>query len=86
MKNDNTFVRMRSGDHLGDAKMSKKAPCSVEFNFFIIAIDRNGFGRTKEVGLMYKALPEFLIFAWGFSIFQSLVMFLPVFSTSKDHN
>ena len=24
MKNDNTFVRMRSGDHLGDAKMSKK--------------------------------------------------------------
>ena len=24
MKNDPTFVRMRSGDHLGDAKMSKK--------------------------------------------------------------
>ena len=24
MKNDTTFVRMRSGDHLGDAKMSKK--------------------------------------------------------------
>ena len=24
MKNDFTFVRMRSGDHLGDAKMSKK--------------------------------------------------------------
>ena len=24
MKNDATFVRMRSGDHLGDAKMSKK--------------------------------------------------------------
>ena len=24
MKNDSTFVRMRSGDHLGDAKMSKK--------------------------------------------------------------
>ena len=23
-KNDTTFVRMRSGDHLGDAKMSKK--------------------------------------------------------------
>ena len=34
MKNDATFVRMRSGDHLGDAKMSKKAPRSVEFNFF----------------------------------------------------
>ena len=24
MKNDTTFVRMRSGDHLGDAKKSKK--------------------------------------------------------------
>ena len=24
MKNETTFVRMRSGDHLGDAKMSKK--------------------------------------------------------------
>ena len=24
MKNDTTFVRMRSGDHLGDKKMSKK--------------------------------------------------------------
>ena len=24
MKNDTTFVRMRSGDHLGDAKISKK--------------------------------------------------------------
>ena len=33
-KNDATFVRMRSGDHLGDAKMSKRAPRSIEFNFF----------------------------------------------------
>ena len=24
MKNDTTFVRMRSGDHLGDEKMLKK--------------------------------------------------------------
>ena len=24
MKNDTTFVRMRSGDHFGDAKISKK--------------------------------------------------------------
>ena len=24
VKNDTTFLRMRSGDHLGDAKMSKK--------------------------------------------------------------
>ena len=26
MKNDKIFFRMRSGDHLGDAKMSKKGP------------------------------------------------------------
>ena len=25
MQNDTTFVPMRSGDHLGDAKLSKKA-------------------------------------------------------------
>ena len=24
MKNETTFVRMRTGDHLGDAKISKK--------------------------------------------------------------
>ena len=35
MKNDTTFVRMRSGDHLEDAKCRKRAPRSVEFNFFI---------------------------------------------------
>ena len=34
MENDTTFVRMRIGDHLGDAKMSKRAPLSVIFNFF----------------------------------------------------
>ena len=50
MKNDTTFVRMRSGDHRGDAKMSKRAPRSVEFNFLLIAIDRNGFRRMKEEG------------------------------------
>ena len=36
MKNDITFVRMRSSDHLGDSKMSKKkkkAPHFVEFKF-----------------------------------------------------
>ena len=29
MKNDATFVRMRRGDHLGDAKMSKKGTLLV---------------------------------------------------------
>ena len=34
MENDTTFVRMRSGDHLGDAKISKKAPSFVKFKLF----------------------------------------------------
>ena len=33
MKNDTNLVRMRSGGHLGDAKMSKKAPRFIEFKF-----------------------------------------------------
>ena len=51
MKNDTTFVPMRSGDHLGDAKMSKKGTS-------LIAIDRNGFCRMKEEGQIYKTLPQ----------------------------
>ena len=36
MKNDTTFVRMCNGDHLGDAKMSKKGtPAPSNLNFFI---------------------------------------------------
>ena len=68
MKNDTTFVRMRGGDLLGDAKKSKKAPRSVKFNFLLIAIDRNGFRRMKEEGLIYKKVAsDFLIFAQGLS-------------------
>ena len=51
MKNGTTFVRIRSGDHLADAKMSKKghlAPSNL--NFLLNAIDRNGFRRMKEEG------------------------------------
>ena len=35
MKNDSTFVRMRSGHHVGDEKDRKRAPRYVDFNFFI---------------------------------------------------
>ena len=59
MKNDASFVRMRSGDHLGDAKNVEKghlAPSNL--TFLIIAIDRNGFRRLKEEGLTYKMLPQ----------------------------
>ena len=48
MKNDTTFVRMRSGDHLGDAKMSKRAPHSVEFNFFINCDRQKRFSQNER--------------------------------------
>ena len=62
MKNDTTFVRMRSGDHLGDAKNVEKghlAPSNLTLTFLLIAIDRNGFRRTKEEGQINKTLPQF---------------------------
>ena len=49
MKNDTTFVRMRSGDHLRDAKNVEKghlAPSNL--TFLIIAIDRNGFSQNER--------------------------------------
>ena len=58
MKIDTTFVRMRIGYHLGDAKMSKRAPCFVELTLLQITMDENGFGRMTEEGKIYKALPQ----------------------------
>ena len=58
MKNDTTSVRMRSGDHLGDAKMSKKAPRSGEFNFIINCGRQKRFRKMKEEGQIYKTLPQ----------------------------
>ena len=68
MKNDTTFVRMRSGDHLGDAKMSKRAPRSVEFNFFINCDRQKRFAQNerRRVDLLNVA-SDFLIFAQGLS-------------------
>ena len=75
MKNDTIFVRMRRGDHLGDAKMSKKrAPRSVEFDFFINCDRQKRFSQKerRRVDLQNFA-SDFLIFASG----PSLVMILP---------
>ena len=60
MKNDTTFVRMRSGDHLEGRKNVEKghlAPSNL--TFLIIAIARNGFRRMKDQGQIYKTLPQF---------------------------
>ena len=65
MKNDTTFVRMRSGDHLGDAKMSKRAPRgSVEFNFFINCDRHKRFSQNERRRVdLQNIASEFLIFA-----------------------
>ena len=59
MKSDTTFVRMRSGDHLGECKNVEKghlAPSNL--TFLLIAIDTNDFRRMKEEGHIYKTLPQ----------------------------
>ena len=39
-------------------KCRKRAPRSVEFNFFINCDRQNGFRRMKVEGLIYKTLPQ----------------------------
>ena len=81
MKNDTTFVRMRSGDHLADAKNVEKGHLApTNLTVLLIAIDTNGFRRIKE-GQIYKILPQIFQFLPRdlVMIFQSLVMILPHF-------
>ena len=58
MKNDTTFVRMRSGNHLGDTKMSKRAPRSVEFNFFNNCDRQKRFSQTERSRADLQKLPQ----------------------------
>ena len=66
MKNDATLVRMRSGNHLGDAKCRKRAPRSVEFNFFISCDRQKQFSQNenwKKKADLQNLASDFLIFA-----------------------
>ena len=56
MKNDTTFVRMRSGTL--ETQKCRKGGTSLRLTFLLIAIDRNGFRRMKDEGLIYKTLPQ----------------------------
>ena len=68
MKNDTTFVRMRSGDHLGDAKMSKKGTSLRQFNFFIKCDRQKRFSQNeKRRADLQNLASDFLIFAPGLS-------------------
>ena len=85
MKNDTTFVLMRSGLSPWKRKNVEKrhlAPSNLAF--LLIGINTNGFRRMKEEGQIYKTLPQIFIF-WPrdlVMIFQSSVMILPLL---KDH-
>ena len=59
---------MRSGDHLGDAKKSKRAPRFVEFNFFIICDRHKRFSQNERRRVDLQNLAsDLLIFASGLS-------------------
>ena len=70
-------------------KCRKRAPRSVEFNFFIICDRHKRFlqNERRRVDLQ-KLASDFLIFAKGLSYDLSKFRwwFYPVFSTLKDHN
>ena len=69
MKNDTTFVRMRSGDHLGDTKMSKKGHLALSnFNLFINCDRHKRFSQNERRRVdLQNVASDFLIFAQGLS-------------------
>ena len=80
-ENDTTFVRMRSGYHRGDAKKSKKAPRSVELNYFTSCAGQKRFSQNERsradlqsFASIFLFLPQDLVM-----IFQSLVIIFPRF-------
>ena len=85
MKNDTTFVRMRSGDHLGDANMSKRAPRFVEFNYLTFFTNRNRRKRfsqnERRMAYLQNIASNFIIFALGlgYDLTKCRVMILPRF-------
>ena len=66
MKNDTTFVRMRSGGHRGNAKKcQKRYLASSNLSFQRITIDKNVFAEWKKKGRSKKVASKLLIFVPG---------------------
>ena len=64
MKNDTTFVRMRSGDRRETQKCRKRAPRSGEFNFFISCDRHKRFSQNERRRVdPQNFASDFLIFA-----------------------
>ena len=81
MKNDTTFVRMRSRVitlETQNVENGHLAPSNLTFLLF--AIDTNGFRRMKEEGQIYR-LPQIFYFLPRDLVmtFQSLVTIIPRF-------
>ena len=72
---------MRIGEHLGDAKLSKRAPRSVEFNFFVICDEQKRLSQNERRRQIYISLRQifYVLPSYLVMIFQSLVMILPRF-------
>ena len=69
MKNNTTFVCMRSGDHIGDAKMSKKGTSLL--NFFINCDRQKRFFKNERIRAdLQNIASDFLIFAWGLKMWS----------------
>ena len=58
MKNDALLCACAVVITLETQKCRKRAPRSVEFNFFINCNRHKRFRRMKEEGLIYKRLPQ----------------------------
>ena len=88
MKKGTTFMRMRSGDHLWDAKnVEKRHLASSNLTFNELRQTETVSHQERRRAELQKVATFFLIFAPGLSYgFSNLVMILPRFSTSKDHN
>ena len=71
MKNDTTFVHMRSGDHLGEAKMSKRGTSLRRFSINCDRQKRFSQNERRRADLQHVA-SDFLIFARDLvMVFQS---------------
>ena len=66
MKNDPTFVRMRSGDDLGDAKMLKKGTSLRRITFFNNCDRQKRFSHNESRRANLQKVPShLLIFCLG---------------------
>ena len=79
MKNHTAFVRMRSGDYLGDTKMTKRGTSLHRSYFFQTPKTKMVFADTKKMGRQNKTLPPICLFLPQdlVMIFQSLATILP---------